>query len=617
VNIIHEQMVNLYQGGGLYSYSGTNSAKFTSWISDAFQGVAGNTDAFAGYHYLGFVQTYDKINTKAGTQGSDDFWMKMYDGFLQDTWSVNRKLTVNAGIRYDIQLTPPPGLVNTNYAPLSNLYTQTIKNVANRISPRVGFSYNVMPGTVLRGGYGIYTALNQGSTYYAMRVENGVVQVNYNYSGCGGSCASTYSGASTMQFPNVPFMPPGPSLSTALAPAGGAKPQILGPSTLGAQSFHGLDPNFVPPYAHEASLSIEQLLPGRMSLSIGYVGTRGMRLPVFVDAQLIGQKPSGVKTYNILDANRTLIRQMTVPVYLPSDRRYLVAGAAQNASSQLATFNAGFSVANTWYNAMAVSLRKPFAHGLEFVANYTWAHGTDTGQVGGVNGTFYGGDVPLDPNNIKGENGPSDTDIRNRFTLSFVYQPTFSVANPLVRHAVNGFSFSGSEIASTGQPVYLAIDGSSIFSGSTSASSYADDGGVYGGAMSSGSGSPTNGRPAHIGRNSIPMPGFSNLDLRVSRKFPLHDRMTLDLSADAFNALNQTITMGVNSSVTTYTASSSNFTGTTVACSATGAAPTGSTLQGCFTPYAGTGANAFNVKTTTNNNLYGPRQLQVAAKFTF
>ena len=389
-NIVHEVMINLYQGGGLYGYSDTNNgAQFADWITDVFQGQSGDTDPYAGYHYNSFVQTVDQLNTAAGTQGKDDFWMKMWDGFAQDTWAVNRKLTVTAGVRYDIQLTPPPGLVNNNYAPISTEYTQTIKNVTNRISPRIGFSYSPMNGTVIRGGYGIYTALNQGSTYYAMRVD-------YNYSGCKSSCTGAFNTAATMQYPNVPFLPTGPALSSALVPAGGTAPKVLGPSVLGTQSFHGLDPNFVPPYAHEMSLSIEQLLPGRISLSVGYVGTRGMRLPVFVDAQLIGQKPSGIKTYNQVDANGNLVQQMTVPVYLPTDRRYVVAGKAQNDPSQLATFNTGFSVANTWYNAMVVTVRKPFAHGVEFVGNYTWAHASDTGQVGGANGTFYGGDVPLD-----------------------------------------------------------------------------------------------------------------------------------------------------------------------------------------------------------------------------
>ncbi len=619
INNVHEVMINLYQGGGLYAYGGTNNAaEFADWVADAFQGQSGDMDSYAGYHYNTFVETVDQVNTAPGTQGKDDFYMNMFDFFAQDTWLVNRKLTVTFGGRYDVQLTPAPGLINNNYDPISAEYTQTIKNVADRVTPRIGFSYQVWPGTVVRGGYGLYTALNQGSTYYAMRVENGVVQVNYNYSGCEASCTG-FTTSTTEQYPNVPFLPPGPSLSTALVPTGGKVPSVGGPSNLGTQSFHGLDPNFVPPYSHEMDLSVEQLLPGRLSLQIGYVGTRGMRLPVFVDAQLIGQTPHGIRTYNVVDGNGNLLEQMTVPVYLPTDRRYLIASAAQNASSQLATFNTGFSVANTWYNAMAVTLHRPFGNGLEFVANYTWARATDTDQVGGNSGTFYGGDVPLDPNNIRLENGPSDTDIRNRFTLTFLYQPTFSSGNALVRQVVNGWALSGSEIASGGEPVYLGISGT-IYSGSTSASSYADDGGIYGGAMSSGSGSATNGRPPYIGRNSIPMPGWNDADLRLARKFAIREGMSLDLSLDAFNALNQTIVQGVNSTYSAYTAASSTITlpsGTKVTCSATGAAPSTSTLQGCFSPYTGAGANAFNVKTTTSGTLYGPRQLQVAAKFTF
>jgi hypothetical protein len=623
VNNIHEVMINLFQGGGIYSYSDTNNGtQFTDWILDAFQGQSGNTDPYAGYHYNTFVQTYDQVNTAAGTQGKDDFYMNMYDVFVQDSWAVNRKLTVNAGVRYDIQITPPPGKVNNNYPNISSEYTQTIKNVADRVTPRIGFSYNAMPGTVIRGGYGIYTALNQGSTYYAMRVENGVVQVNYNYSGCKSSCTSSFVTSATEQYPNVPLPVPGPLLGTALIPTGGAVPSVKGPSLLGTQSFHGLDPNFVPPYAHEADLSVEQLLPGKLSLSIGYIGTRGMRLPVFLDSQLIGQTPHGIKSYNVLDANGSLIKQMTVPVYLPTDRRYQVAGAAQNASTQLASFNTGFSVANTWYNALAATIRRPIANGLEFVGNYTWAHASDTGQVGGSNGTFYGGDVPLDPNNVRGENGQSDTDVRNRFTLTFVYQPTFSIENPLARFVVDGWVFSGSEIASDGQPVYLGLSGSSIYSGSTSATSYGDDGGIYGGAMSSSTGSATNGRPPYIGRNSIPMPSWNDADLRLARKFPIHETMSVDLSLDAFNFLNQTIVQGVNTSYGTYTAASSTTaitlpSGSKEFCSATTAAPSTSSLQGCFSPYTGTGATAFNAKSTTNSSLYGPRQLQVAAKFTF
>ena len=474
---------------------------------------------------------------------------------------------------------------------------------------RVGFTLSPFVGTVIRGGYGLFSALNQGSTYYAMRVENGVVQINYNYSGCKASvgtakatCPTVPSTASALQYPNVPFNVTGPSLSSALYPTGGAAPSVNGPTKLGPQSFHGLDPNFVPPYTHEAELSIEQALPGKMSLSVGYVGTRGMRLPVFIDANLVGQTPHGEKSYNVLDSNNNLIKQLTVPVYLPSDRR----------NTSLASYNTGFSVANTWYNSLAATVRRPFQNGLEVLANFTWAHASDTDQVAGSSGTFYGGNTVLDPNNIRGENGPSDIDIRTRFTMNFLYQPRIMMGNKLVKNLLDDFTFSGTEIASGGQPIFMGMSGT-VYSGSTSATSYGADGGIYGGAMSSSSGSPTTGRPPQIGRNSITGPGFNVVDFRLTRKVPIHDAIYLQFIGEAFNALNHTIITSVNTTYSQYASSSA----TSTACPSNGSAPTGSAVQGCISPYTGTGLSAFGTMSGTNNALYGPRQLQVSAKLFF
>ncbi len=614
-NIVHEVMINLFQGGGVYSYGeSTPLANFQDWIEDAFQGQPGDTDPYAGYHYNTFVQTVDVVNpVSTGRSGSDDFWMKMYDGFGEDTWKIRPNFTLTAGVRYDIQLTPPPGKINTNYPPLSTHYSQTIKNVTDRVQPRVGFSWSPYPGTVVRGGYGLFSALNQGSTYYAMRVENGVVQINYNYSGCEASTGTptsrcpTVPSASEEQYPNVPFPVTGPSLAGALFPAGGSAPTVAGPSLVGAQSFHGLSPDFVPPLAHEADLSVEQALPGKMSISVGYVGTRALRLPVFVDANLIGQTPHGTRTYDVLNHSNAIIKTLTVPVYLQSDR----------ANHSLTQYNTGFSVANTWYNSLAVTVRRPFANGFEVLANYTWARATDTSQVGGANGTFYGGDVPLDPNNIRAENGPSDTDIRNRFTMSLVYKPRLFESQKVLKQVVDGFTFSGIEIASGGQPIYLGMSGT-VYSGS--GTSYGADGNIYGGAMSSGSGTATTGRPPQIGRNSIYGPGFNDFDFRIARDLPIHGKMYMQFTADAFNLLNHTIVTSVNSTYSQYAGASASATSacSTAAGSATASTvPTGSVLQGCISPYSGTGLSAFGVTSGTNNGLYTARQLQVAAKFFF
>jgi hypothetical protein len=631
VNLVHEVMINLFQGGGIYSYSGSsNTTNFQSYLQDAYAGQPGDTDPFAGYHYTTFVQTVDRINTAAGTQGKDDFWMKMLDGFAEDTWKVTHNLTLTAGVRYDVQLTPapqyttpPPGLNPQIYANPFPTYSGTIKNVLNRVQPRVGFAWNPLVGTVVRGGYGLFSALNQGSTYYADRVENGVVQINYNYSGCGAtnvatakspnpttSCATVPAAGSALKFPNVPFTPTGPALAGSLVPAGGTVPSVLGPTVVGAQSFHGLDPNFVPPYAHEADLSVEQALPGKMTMSVGYVGTRGMRLPVFIDANLLGQTPHGLRSYNITDINNNVTKQLTVPVYLPNDR----------INTAIATYNTGFSKANTWYNSLAATVRRPFDNGLEVIANYTWSHASDTGQVNGANGTFYGGDPPLDPNNQKAENGLSDIDIRNRFTLTFVYQPHLFEGSKIAKYALNQWIFSGSEIASAGQPIFLSMSGT-VYSGSTSASSYGDDGNIYGGAISSGSGSATTGRPPQIGRNSIIGPGFNDFDFRLSRNIPIHEKIVLQLSADAFNLLNHTIVTGVVGNYSQYlNVGSSSGTDT---CVNTGA-PAGSTLQGCIAPNPNlsTGTvsqqlNAFGATSGTNNGLYSARQMQFNAKLNF
>jgi len=615
VNLVHEVMINLFQGGGIYSYGdSTTLLNFQDWIQDAYAGQPGDTDPYAGYHYNTFVQTIDKVNTTPTTEGKDDFWMKMFDGFAEDSWKIRQNLTLTAGVRYDIQLTPAPGLINNNFPPISTQYSQTIKNVTDRVQPRIAFSWSPYSGTVVRGGYGMFSALNQGSTYYAMRVENGVVQVNYNYTGCESSVGPTPPGAKTpnrcttvpsssnsLKYPFVPFPVTGPPLSGALVPSGGTAPAVNGPPILGPQSFHGLDPNFVPPLAHEAELGIEQALPGRISLSVGYVGTRALRLPVFLDANLIGQTPHGVATYNLQDASNNITSQITVPVYLQSDRR----------NSAITSINTGFSVANTWYNSLAMTVRRPFANGLEVLANYTWARATDTGQVAGTFGTFYGGDIPLDPNNTRRDNGPSDTDVRNRFALSFVYQPKILEGNKIVKHAFDDFLFSGGFIASGGQPISLSMSGT-VYSGT--GTSYGADGNIYGGAMSSSSGAPTTGRPPQIGRNSIYAPGYNDFDFRVARNIPIHESIHMQFSADAFNLLNHQIITGVNGTYSQFLASGT--TSGSLKCNATTPAP-GATFQGCISPYSGTGLSAFGVISGTNNGLYGARQMQFAAKLFF
>ena len=598
VNIVHEVMINLFQGGGIYGYSGTVTGEFQNWAADAFAGQSGDVDPYAGAHYNTFVQTIDLINTAPGRAGADDFWMKMYDGFGEDTWKLRQNLTLNLGVRYDVQLTPNPTVPNTS-STLAAEYNTTIKNVTDRVQPRIGFSWSPYSGTILRGGYGIFTGLNQGSTYYAMRVENGEYQINYNYTGCNAAC--TASNKPALVFPDVPFPVAGPSLTGALYPTGGHAPAVTPISASATTSFHGLSPAFVPPLTHEFDLALEQEFPWKVSLSLGYVGSRALRLPVFEDANLVGQTPHGVRSFNVTYPNGTT-SLITVPYYLASDR----------INPALGSINAGFSVANSWYNSMAVTVRRPFENGLEVLLNYTWSRALDDDMVAGAFGTFYGGNPVLDPNHLKGEYGRADIDMKNRLVGTLLWKPSLDEGNPWMKQGIDGFTFSGTLTKSTGVPIDAAMSGTvaSNLTGSP-ASLAAADGNIFGGAMSSSSGAATTGRPPEIGRNSQVGPGVSNIDFRITRDIPIHDKMYMQVIGEAFNLLNHEIVSGTNTTFATYAAPKAG------SCVSPGV-PTGSTFYGCITPFAAsTPSGAFGVKTGTNSLLYGPRQLQVSAKLFF
>src|SRR5204863_73745 len=87
--------------------------------------------------------------------------------------------TLNIGLRYDVQLIPQPAQPNT-LTPLTTLYTSTLNIDKNNFAPRFGAAWSIGKGTVLRAGYGIFYGKTTNSTYYATRVENGVIQHTFN-----------------------------------------------------------------------------------------------------------------------------------------------------------------------------------------------------------------------------------------------------------------------------------------------------------------------------------------------------------------------------------------------------------------------------------------------------
>ncbi len=554
VNVIHELLINLFQGGGVYSYSGTTA--FTNWAADVMGINLG--DGLTGRHFATFVQVQDPITGV----GKDDFYDNDVDGFVEDTWKARPNLTFNIGLRYDIQLIPQPPKPNTA-TPLTTLYTSTINIDKNNFAPRLGMAWSVGKSTVVRAGYGMFYGKTSNSTYYATRVENGVFQQTFN-------CTPTSCAALT--FPNIIFTPPG---QAPVAPFPGALTPRVTPFTLSSSTAttRGQVPDWVNPLVHEGEVSVEQALPFRMTASATYMVSRALHLPMFVDTNL--QPATTTKSYDITNASGTTQSTFSEPFYT----------TRIDPTGSILT---GFSDVNSWYNGLVLTLRKQMAHALEFTVNYTLSKAIDGGQVPGNGGTFNGTDLAFDPKNRKLEYALSDLNQEQRFVTSLVWAPRVrKLPNAAARWLLDGWNLSTIITANTGAPVTGQINGFP---------SGGPDGGLTGGLVNN-SGTGTGGRvPGE--RNSFTGPGNKDVDFRIGRDFRFRERYTFRIVGEAFNLFNFTNIYTVNTTEYNY--------------SAVGSGVCAGHANGCLV------ANpAFFAPLTSNNSLSGARQLQISAKFMF
>ena len=210
---------------------------------------------------------------------------KYYAGYVQDDWKVSSKVTVNMGLRYELEtprtdrynqltnfnstVTPPlntPGL-NLQGA-LSFVGVNGVSryqgNVdANNFSPRVGFAWHVTPKTVIRAGGGIFYGTNWGF---------GAQPSQFGISGFGSTTTivSSLNGVS----PIVSFNNPYPN---QLNPSTGSS---LGAATLLGQDITYYDRSNLTPYTGQWNFDIQRELPAGMLLDVAYVGTRGLKFPM-------------------------------------------------------------------------------------------------------------------------------------------------------------------------------------------------------------------------------------------------------------------------------------------------------------------------------------------------
>jgi hypothetical protein len=370
-----------------------------------------------------------------------------------------------------------------------------------------------------------------------------------------------------------------------------------------------MDPSFSNPLSTSYDLTVEQELPGHASFSIGYVGNRATHLPVYIDTNV---DPNSVTTaHSYLYANSALgtASAFTQPIY--TNRLYTSTGPVAT----------GFSILDSWYNSMVVTVRKPMAHGIEVIGNYTWAKALDNGQTYGGNGTFNGTDAPLIPFRLAGRSGindeysRSDLDIRGRLNISVVGKSQFPIQNKALAYAANGWLLSTGYTAQDGEPITATISGSITYltSTSTALGNLTSDLGVSNALFTSGPGGRV---PDFIaGRNAFKGPGVHNVDARVSRQFPIKEKYNIEFAAEAFNVANHRNILGVSTALVAYSAPGATYFQTTGGASATcPAAATGNV--GCLGALPTT-AVPFGTPTTTSGQIYGERQVQLLGRFIF
>lgn len=351
--------------------------------------------------------------------------------FVQDTWKVTPKLTVNLGLRYDYEtprtdrfnqlsnfdfeatsplkadgLTLRGGLV---FPGVGGLPRYNANPDRNNIAPRVGVAYKLTPKTVIRAGGGIFYA--------------GLTGVG---GGTGAFGVSGYA-ATTAIVTSLDGVTPVVSWSNPY-PTGFNRPTgaRLGLGTLTGQTVQFFDRGNYTPYSSQWNFNIQRELPRNVLFEIGYAGSRGVGL--FENRQWNQLRPE------LLAQGDALRTQVANPFF----GQIAVGGLANRtvARAQLlrpfphfdgvASQNASWATSS--YHALEAKAEKRYASGLSILASYTYSKMMDYG-TGPFAGEAVGGGGVQNWYNLAAEWSPSTLDQTHRYILNAVYELPFLKKN--------------------------------------------------------------------------------------------------------------------------------------------------------------------------------------------
>ena len=457
------------------------------------------------------------------------------DAFIQDDWKIKPNLTLNLGLRYELDHPVySPNNSISNFSLTQQQYIQAgvdgapkgLYNVdRNNFAPRFGFSYQPFnnENTTIKGAAGIFYSM---PLLYNQFLTNGT-QAPFRLVSTFTSVASAATNVNTIQL-GTPFSVPNTS-----APV----PCLTGAQSgcSASQAALNIQSNYRTPYIAEWSFGVEQALTKSIVLESTYFGSKGTKLPLSVPVNVINPA-----TY----ANTTRAPKQ-------SDRPF----------PNFSVITSQNTISNSEYNSWQNSLKQTYHNGVSFLLAYTWGKSIDGG--GGIGSSSNSSGTVQNVYNLRDDRGLSDFDVRHRVVFSPVAQLPFGGGRAYLNHGLEsaifgGFQLSGIFSWQTGRP-FTVTDASSNNSGyyesadrpnivpgqnpnngpkkvaewfNTAAFALAPSFVVKNGVVTQ------VGQFGNAGRNIIEGPSYTDLDLTLARDFPIRERVNGQFRVETFNLLN-------------------------------------------------------------------------------
>jgi hypothetical protein len=339
--------------------------------------------------------------------------------------------------------------------------------------------------------------------------------------------------------------------------------------------------NFVTPRVQQASITLEKEIVERTTVALSLLNVRGEHLIRALDVNL--PQPTAL-TYPIFDSTGSIFQggyyaidsfatwQFTRTLDCPWPPCINPLGRP---IAELGAINEFQSAASSYYNGATFSVNRRVARGTYLRFSYTYARAIDDGQDALVAGQPATVENSYNPS---AERGPSVTDQRHRLVGAFSAEPRpFHRGHEFLGYLFNDWKFSTVVNYGSGRPVNATVQGDP-----------------------NADGNDLNDRLPGYSRNAFTGPDYATADLRVTRMFHFRERYKLNLVAESFNLFNrdnQRVAITSNGMI----ASASTFVQDSVSAN--------------IAPYPGYYRLPNNFMRP--NAAYAPRQIQLAAKFSF